>query len=190
MSSGQRFKNAQDKFFAARSAAFSERDASLAENLAAKVALLAEAESLNPRTIRPRRGHRCEPSRTSGQRSACSAGRRDSVEKRLQAVEQSGSRHRGVTLASFQPGSKSPCHRDGGPADQVHCQAGETSSPTRGRRAMPGGSESGGSHRRSPRVDGTGRAVARRVLDLRSVAGDAICVEDALDAPHRAEDMP
>ena len=43
-----RFKAAQDQFFTARSASFEERDASYAENLAAKEALLAEAELLNP----------------------------------------------------------------------------------------------------------------------------------------------
>lgn len=43
-----RFKAAQDEFFTARSASFTERDASYAENLAAKEALLAEAEKLNP----------------------------------------------------------------------------------------------------------------------------------------------
>ena len=42
------FKAAQDKFFTARSAAFTERDATLAENLKAKLALLGEAEALLP----------------------------------------------------------------------------------------------------------------------------------------------
>ncbi|MCW2937659.1 MAG: hypothetical protein JWN00_644 [Actinomycetia bacterium] len=43
-----RFKGAQDTFFAARSAAFNERDAELAENATAKEKLLEEAERLVP----------------------------------------------------------------------------------------------------------------------------------------------
>jgi hypothetical protein len=43
-----RFKGAQDTFFAARSAAFSERDAELREHGEAKDRLLAEAEKLLP----------------------------------------------------------------------------------------------------------------------------------------------
>jgi Domain of Unknown Function (DUF349) len=43
-----RFRSAQDIFFTARSAAFSERDAGQAENLKAKTALAAEAEALLP----------------------------------------------------------------------------------------------------------------------------------------------
>ncbi|MFN8167217.1 MAG: DUF349 domain-containing protein [Candidatus Nanopelagicales bacterium] len=42
-----RFRAAQDAFFAARSAAFGERDAGYAENLAAKEALLVEAEAID-----------------------------------------------------------------------------------------------------------------------------------------------
>lgn len=44
----QRFRAAQDRFFAARSETFSERDAGLAQNLTAKEALAAEAEALLP----------------------------------------------------------------------------------------------------------------------------------------------
>ncbi|SNR53876.1 protein of unknown function [Haloechinothrix alba] len=44
----QRFKAAQDTFFARRSAAFSERDAEYAENARRKEELLAEAEQLDP----------------------------------------------------------------------------------------------------------------------------------------------
>ncbi len=43
-----RFRSAQDTFFTARSAAFSERDAGQAENLKAKTALASEAEGLLP----------------------------------------------------------------------------------------------------------------------------------------------
>jgi hypothetical protein len=42
-----RFRAAQDAFFQARSAAFGERDAGFAENLAAKEALLTEAEAID-----------------------------------------------------------------------------------------------------------------------------------------------
>lgn len=42
------FKAAQDAFFAARSAALNERDTEFTANLAAKEALLAEAEKLDP----------------------------------------------------------------------------------------------------------------------------------------------
>jgi hypothetical protein len=43
----QRFRAAQDAFFGARNAAFGQRDAGFAENLAAKEALLAEAEAID-----------------------------------------------------------------------------------------------------------------------------------------------
>ena len=46
----RRFRAAQDVFYAARSASFSERDASLGANLAAKEAVLVEAEALLPVT--------------------------------------------------------------------------------------------------------------------------------------------
>jgi hypothetical protein len=44
----QRFRSAQDDFYSARSAVFNERDAGMASNLAAKEALLGEAEALLP----------------------------------------------------------------------------------------------------------------------------------------------
>lgn len=44
----QRFRSAQDTFFARRSAAFSERDAEFAENARIKDELLAEAEQIDP----------------------------------------------------------------------------------------------------------------------------------------------
>ncbi|HVV08641.1 DUF349 domain-containing protein [Amycolatopsis sp.] len=44
----QRFRAAQDKFFARRSAVFSERDAEFAENATQKEELLAEAEKIDP----------------------------------------------------------------------------------------------------------------------------------------------
>ncbi|WAL67409.1 DUF349 domain-containing protein [Amycolatopsis cynarae] len=44
----QRFRTAQDKFFARRSAVFSERDAEFAGNAARKEELLAEAEKIDP----------------------------------------------------------------------------------------------------------------------------------------------
>jgi Domain of Unknown Function (DUF349) len=46
----RRFRAAQDTFYAARTAAFGERDAGLSSNLAAKEALAAEAEALLPVT--------------------------------------------------------------------------------------------------------------------------------------------
>jgi hypothetical protein len=47
----QRFRAAQDSFFARRSAAFSERDAEFAENAAQKEQLLAEAEKVDPANL-------------------------------------------------------------------------------------------------------------------------------------------
>jgi hypothetical protein len=44
----QRFRAAQDKFFARRSAVFNERDAEFADNAKRKEELLAEAEKINP----------------------------------------------------------------------------------------------------------------------------------------------
>lgn len=83
------FKTAQDQFFTARSAAFSERDAELGDNLAAKLQLLAQAEQLLPvtdaavarsqlRTIQDKWSAIGHVPRADKER----------VEKRLQAVEQ------------------------------------------------------------------------------------------------------
>jgi hypothetical protein len=47
-----RFRAAQDAFFAARNAALGQRDAGFAENLAAKEALLVEAEAINPSDLK------------------------------------------------------------------------------------------------------------------------------------------
>jgi hypothetical protein len=46
----QRFRSAQDAFYAARAAVFNQRDAGMASNLAAKEALLTQAEALLPVT--------------------------------------------------------------------------------------------------------------------------------------------
>jgi hypothetical protein len=46
----QRFRSAQDKFFARRSAAFNERDAEFTENAAEKEELLIDAEKIDPAT--------------------------------------------------------------------------------------------------------------------------------------------
>ena len=46
------FKGAQDTFFAARSEALNQRDAGLSENLTAKLALLAEAEAIDPSDLK------------------------------------------------------------------------------------------------------------------------------------------
>jgi len=46
------FKGAQDTFFAARSVALNQRDAGLSENLTAKLALLAEAEAIDPSDLK------------------------------------------------------------------------------------------------------------------------------------------
>jgi hypothetical protein len=84
-----RFRAAQDAFFTARSAALSERDAGLADNLKAKQALAAEAEALLPvtdlgaakaalRSIQDRWEAVGHVPRTE----------RDTVEGRLRAVEQ------------------------------------------------------------------------------------------------------
>ncbi|HEY5137523.1 MAG TPA: DUF349 domain-containing protein [Candidatus Nanopelagicales bacterium] len=47
-----RFRAAQDAFFAARNAALGQRDAGFAENLAAKEALLVEAEAIDPSDLK------------------------------------------------------------------------------------------------------------------------------------------
>jgi Domain of Unknown Function (DUF349) len=83
-----KFKAAQDQFFTARSAAFSERDAELGSNLTAKLALVEEAEKLVPvsnsatarstlRTIQDKWAAIGHVPRSD----------KDRVEKRLQAVE-------------------------------------------------------------------------------------------------------
>ena len=46
------FRGAQDTFFAARTAALSQRDAGFTENLASKQALLAEAEAIDPSNLK------------------------------------------------------------------------------------------------------------------------------------------
>ncbi|RSM75843.1 DUF349 domain-containing protein [Kibdelosporangium aridum] len=53
----QRFRAAQDKFFARRSAAFNERDAEFTENAKAKEELLAEAEKINTNDLDSARSH-------------------------------------------------------------------------------------------------------------------------------------
>ncbi|MFC0112965.1 DUF349 domain-containing protein [Kibdelosporangium aridum] len=53
----QRFRAAQDKFFARRSAAFNERDAEFTENAKAKEELLAEAEKINTNDLDAARSH-------------------------------------------------------------------------------------------------------------------------------------
>lgn len=84
-----RFKAAQDRFFDARSAVFAKRDAELGENLAAKLALLDQAEALLPvtdqaaaraslRTIQDKWAEIGHVPRND----------RDRIEKRLQKVEQ------------------------------------------------------------------------------------------------------
>ncbi len=84
-----RFKAAQDKFFAARTEAFTERDAHLDENLKAKQALLTEAEALLPVTD-PKAAR--SSLRTIQDKWAAIGhvprNDRDRIEKRLQKVEQ------------------------------------------------------------------------------------------------------
>jgi hypothetical protein len=53
----QRFRAAQDKFFARRSAAFNERDAEFGDNARAKEELLAEAERINTSDLDSARSH-------------------------------------------------------------------------------------------------------------------------------------
>ena len=83
------FKAAQDRFFTARSAAFTERDAGQTENLKAKQALAQEAESLLPVTDPAA----ARNSLLAIQDKWAAIGHvpradRDRVEKRLQVVEQ------------------------------------------------------------------------------------------------------
>jgi hypothetical protein len=84
-----RFKAAQDTFFAARSEVFNERDAELNENLKAKVALLTEAEALIPVTDadKARAALRIVQDKWSAI-GHVPRNDRDKVEKRLQKVEQ------------------------------------------------------------------------------------------------------
>lgn len=84
-----RFKAAQDTFFNARSAAFSERDTELNANLAAKVALLDEAEALLPVTDMAK----ARTALRTIQDKWAAIGHvprndRDRIERRLQKVEQ------------------------------------------------------------------------------------------------------
>ncbi|MFZ0322684.1 MAG: DUF349 domain-containing protein [Actinomycetes bacterium] len=85
----QAFRSAQDAFFTARSAAFSERDAEQAQNLQAKLAVLSEAESLVPVTDAKaaRRQLRVLQDRWSAIGQVPRADK-DSIEARLRAVEQ------------------------------------------------------------------------------------------------------
>ncbi|HVQ19236.1 MAG TPA: DUF349 domain-containing protein, partial [Actinomycetes bacterium] len=86
----QRFKAAQDRFFTARSAAFTERDAHLGENLVAKQVLLAEAERLLPveDPTKARAALRIIQDKWAAIGHVPRSDK-DSVEKRLQNVEQS-----------------------------------------------------------------------------------------------------
>ena len=65
----QRFRTAQDAFFARRSATFAERDAEFVANAEAKRALLAEAEKIDLSDPTPP-ARRCATSRSAGRRSA------------------------------------------------------------------------------------------------------------------------
>lgn len=84
-----KFKESQDTFFTARSAAFAERDAGLSENLQAKKALLEEAERLVPVKDPPKA--RAALRAIQDKWAAVGhvpRGDKDAVEKRLLAVEQ------------------------------------------------------------------------------------------------------
>jgi hypothetical protein len=85
----RRFRAAQDVFFAARSATFSERDAGLSSNLAAKEALAAEAEAILPvtDTAAAKAALRAIQERWEGAGQVPRADR-DRVEGRLRKVEE------------------------------------------------------------------------------------------------------
>ena len=85
----QKFKASQDQFFSARSAALNERDASLNQNLTAKLELLKEAESLLP--VKDPAAARTSLRAIQDKWAAIGhvpRSDRDRAEKRLQAVEQ------------------------------------------------------------------------------------------------------
>ena len=83
-----RFKAAQDKFFSARNAATSERDAEFRANAEAKEALLAEAERIDTSDVDAAQVGAARRSATSGTRSArCRGSASADLERRLRAVE-------------------------------------------------------------------------------------------------------
>lgn len=85
----ERFRSAQDRFFSGRATAFAERDASLSENLKIKLELVAQAERLVPVTdlSTTKRALR-ELQEKWAAVGQVPRGDRDSVEQRMQKVEQ------------------------------------------------------------------------------------------------------
>ena len=84
-----RFRAAQDQFFTARSAAFAERDSDQQTNLAAKLAVVADAERLVPVTnLRAARQTLRELQDRFAAIGHVPRADRDSVEGRMRAVEQ------------------------------------------------------------------------------------------------------
>ncbi|MBI1377139.1 MAG: DUF349 domain-containing protein [Frankiales bacterium] len=83
-----RFRAAQDAFFGARNAALGQRDAGYAENLAAKEALLAEAEAIDTRDLRSAKAALRSVQERWEKIGHVPRGDKDRVEGRLRRVEE------------------------------------------------------------------------------------------------------
>jgi hypothetical protein len=84
-----RFRAAQDAFFAARNAALGQRDAGFAENLAAKEALLVEAEAINVADLRSAKLALRSVQERWEQIGHVPRGDKERIEARLRRVEES-----------------------------------------------------------------------------------------------------
>jgi hypothetical protein len=84
-----RFRAAQDGFFAARNAALGQRDAGFAENLAAKEALLVEAEAIDPSDLKGAKSSLRSIQERWEKLGHVPRGDKERVEARLRKVEDS-----------------------------------------------------------------------------------------------------
>lgn len=100
----QRFRAAQDAFFAARHAAQAEQDAELSANLAVKEALLTEAEALLPVTDLQQAKSRLRELQDRWEAAGrVPRGDLDRVERRLRAVEQAVRAHEDARWRNSNP---------------------------------------------------------------------------------------
>ena len=156
-----RFRAAQDAFFAARNAALGERDAGFAENLAAKEALLAEAEAIDTSepqgAPRPRCAAIQERWETIGH---VPRGDKERIEGRLRRVEDAVRKGEEEPVAPHQPGGQGPRRGDGRPVPAARSTSSRRRTPSRAPPATPARSPTPSAHRDHEGPARRGRAAA------------------------------
>ena len=163
----QRFRAAQDSFFAARTAYFAAQDEEFAENAKVKESLLQEAERLLPvRNI----GEAKRQLRALQDRwNAVGKVPRDSMrplEQRMRAVEHGGRRGGIGSVAAQQPGDEGEGRVDGRDAARVGRGPGASARGGSGVGRRAQGVGRGGVARRTPQLARRGRAGAVGLLRL------------------------